>query len=320
MNHVDTVYLTMCQDILEHGVFKEDRTGTGTYSVFGRQLRFDLTEGFPLLTTKRVPFRLVASELLWFLKGDTKLRYLLQHQNHIWDEWGFKKWVTSSDYKGPDMTDFGRRCLTDDAFNALYQEQLAIYQEKVLTDDAFNDLYGDLGNVYGKQWREWEGPNGKVYDQIKWVIHEIQTNPTSRRLLVNAWDVASVHDDLMALPPCHFSFQFYVLEDKLSCLFNMRSNDVFLGLPFNIASYALLTHLIAHACHLKVGDLIYTGADVHIYANHVEQVKEQLKRTPRPLPTLKLNTTKTDIFEFELSDFEVIGYDPHPAIKAPIAV
>lgn len=320
MNQVDTVYLKMCQDILDNGVFKEDRTGIGTYSVFGRQLRFDLTEGFPLLTTKRVPFRLIASELLWFLKGDTKLRYLLQHNNHIWDEWGFKKWVTSADYKGPDMTDFGRRCLKDADFNALYEEQLSIYQEKVLTDDAFNNLYGDLGNVYGKQWREWEGPNGKVYDQIKWVIEEIKTNPNSRRLLVNAWDVASVHDDLMALPPCHFSFQFYVLDQKLSCLFNMRSNDVFLGLPFNIASYALLTHLIAHACGLQVGDLIYTGADVHIYANHIEQVKEQIKRTPRPLPTLELNTAKTNIFDFELSDFTLVGYDPHPAIKAPIAV
>lgn len=320
MNLVDTAYLNLCQDILEHGTFKEDRTGTGTYSVFGRQLRFDLTQGFPLLTTKRVPFRLIASELLWFLKGDTKLRYLLQHNNHIWDEWGFKKWVSSPDYDGPDMTDFGRRCLKDEAFNALYQKQLAIYQEKVLYDDTFNDTYGDLGNVYGKQWREWEGNNGKVYDQVKWVIHEIQTNPTSRRLLVNAWDVASVYEGLMELPPCHFCFQFYVLDNKLSCLFNMRSNDVFLGLPFNIASYALLTHLIAHECHLEVGDLVYTGADVHIYANHVEQVKEQLTRKPKELPTLKLNTDKTSVFDFELSDFELIGYDPHPAIKAPIAV
>ena len=320
MNQVDKDYLAMCQYILEHGTFKEDRTGTGTYSVFGQQLRFNLSKGFPLLTTKRVPFRLIASELLWFLKGDTRLRYLLQNNNHIWDEWGFKKWISSKDYTGPDMTDFGRRCLVDEAFNEAYQKQLAIYQEKVLNDDAFNETYGDLGNVYGKQWRQWEGPNGKVYDQIKWVIHEIKTNPSSRRLLVNAWDVASVYEGLMELPPCHFCFQFYVLDGKLSCMFNMRSNDVFLGLPFNIASYALLTHLIAHECGLEVGDLVYTGADVHIYSNHIEKVKEQLSREPRPLPTLKINPNKASIFDFELSDFELVGYDPHPAIKAPVAV
>lgn len=320
MNSVDTAYLALCKDILENGIFKEDRTGTGTYSVFGRQLRFNLSQGFPLLTTKRVPFRLIASELLWFLKGDTKLRYLLQHNNHIWDEWGFQKWVSSFDYHGPDMTDFGRRSLVDEAFNALYQEQLAIYQEKVLIDDAFNDTYGDLGNVYGKQWRFWEGANGSIYDQIQWVIHEIKTNPNSRRLLVNAWDVASVHDNLMALPPCHFCFQFYVLDGHLSCLFNMRSNDVFLGLPFNIASYALLTHLVARECGLAVGELIYTGADVHIYANHVKQVKEQMSRQPRELPVLKINGDKANIFDYEVEDFEIIGYNPHPPIKAPIAV
>lgn len=320
MNQTDKVYLDMCQYILDHGTFKEDRTGVGTYSVFGRQLHFDLTEGFPLLTTKRVPFKLIASELLWFLKGDTKLRYLLQNNNHIWDEWGFKKWVSSSDYTGPDMTNFGIRILEDPEFNALYKEQLRIYQEKVLTDDAFNNSYGDLGNVYGKQWRTWEGPNGKIHDQIKWVIEEIKRNPSSRRLLVNAWDVASVYEGLMELPPCHYSFQFYVLDGKLSCLFNMRSNDVFLGLPFNIASYALLTHLIAHECELEVGTLVYSGADVHIYANHIEQIKEQLSRTPRALPTLKLNSQKTNIFDFELEDLELIGYDPHPPIKAPVAV
>ena len=320
MNQVDKVYLDMCKDILENGTFKEDRTGVGTYSTFGQQLRFDLSQGFPLLTTKRVPFRLIASELLWFLKGDTKLRYLLQNNNHIWDEWGFKKWVESADYTGPDMTNFGIRSLQDAEFNKLYEEQLSIYQEKVLTDDAFSNTYGDLGNVYGKQWRNWEGGNGKVYDQIKWVINEIKTNPTSRRLLVNAWDVASVYEGLMELPPCHFCFQFYVLNNKLSCMFNMRSNDVFLGLPFNIASYALLTHLIAHECGLEVGDLVYTGADVHLYANHIEQVKEQLTREPRPLPTLKLNKDKTSVFDFELEDLELIGYNPHPTIKAPVAV
>ncbi len=320
MNNVDKVYLEMCQCILDKGIFKEDRTGVGTYSLFGYQLRFNLREGFPLLTTKRVPFKIIASELLWFLKGDTNLRYLLQNNNHIWDEWGFQKWVTSKDYKGPDMTNFGIRCTQDEAFNKLYEEQMKYYQEQVLTNDAFAEAYGDLGNVYGKQWRHWEGGNGKVYDQIKWVIHEIKNNPTSRRLLVNAWDVASVYEGLMQLPPCHFCFQFYVIEGKLSCLFNMRSNDVFLGLPFNIASYALLTHLIAHECGLEVGDLVYTGADVHLYANHVEQMKEQLTRTPRELPILKLNPVIRSVFDFNLEDLELVGYNPHPVIKAPVAV
>ena len=215
-------YLDLMNDILENGTYKTDRTGVGTYSTFGQQLRFDLTKGFPILTTKRVPFRLIASELLWFLKGDTKLRYLLQNNNHIWDEWGFKKWVESKDYTGPDMTDFGNRCLVDEEFNKQYQEQLKIYQDKVLNDDRFNDTYGDLGLVYGSQWRKWQGSDGKVYDQVKWVINEIKNNPDSRRLLVNAWNAEDVQKGTMALPPCHFCFQFYVLNGKLSCMFNMR--------------------------------------------------------------------------------------------------
>jgi thymidylate synthase len=320
VNQTDKEYLKMCHYILENGVFKEDRTGTGTLSIFGYQLRFDLSKGFPLLTTKRVPFRLIVSELLWFLKGDTNLRYLLQNNNHIWDEWGFEKWIKSEDYTGPDMTDFGLRCTQDEAFNALYQEQMGIYQEKVLSDNEFAKKYGDLGNVYGKQWRSWEGANGKTYDQIAWVINEIKQNPSSRRLLVNAWAVDSVYEGLMQLPPCHFCFQFYVLEGKLSCMFNMRSNDVFLGLPFNIASYALLTHLIAHECGLEVGDLIYTGADVHIYSNHIDQINLQMTREPRPLPTLKLNTSVKSVFDFDVTDIELMGYDPHPPIKAPVAV
>lgn len=320
MNQTDKDYLKMCHYILENGVFKEDRTGTGTLSIFGYQLRFDLSKGFPLLTTKRVPFRLIVSELLWFLKGDTNLRYLLQNNNHIWDEWGFEKWIKSEDYTGPDMTDFGLRCTQDEAFNGLYQEQMGLYQEKVLSNNDFAKKYGDLGNVYGKQWRSWEGANGKTYDQIAWVINEIKHNPSSRRLLVNAWAVDSVYEGLMQLPPCHFCFQFYVLEGKLSCMFNMRSNDVFLGLPFNIASYALLTHLIAHECGLEVGDLIYTGADVHIYSNHIEQINLQMTREPKPLPTLKLNTSVKSVFDFSVTDIELMGYDPHPPIKAPVAV
>ena len=318
VNSTDQKYIELCKFILENGVKKEDRTGTGTISVFGYQMRFDLNEGFPLLTTKRVPFKLIVSELLWFLKGDTNLRYLLQNNNHIWDEWGFKNWVESSDYTGPDMTDFGLRSQTDEAFNVEYMKQLAIYQEKVLTDDAFATTYGDLGNVYGKQWRSWAGADGETYDQIKYIIDEIKRNPDSRRLLCNAWSISELASQ--QLPPCHYAFQFYVLEGKLSCMFNMRSNDVFLGLPFNIASYALLTHLIAHECGLEVGELIYTGADVHIYSNHIEQVKEQMTREPKSLPQLKLNTDKQSVFEFELEDIELIGYDPHPSIKAPVAV
>ncbi|MFD3450078.1 thymidylate synthase [Microbacteriaceae bacterium 4G12] len=318
MNQADQVYLDLCRYILDHGTKKEDRTGTGTRSVFGYQMRFNLQEGFPLLTTKRVPFRLVLSELLWFLKGDTNLRYLLENNNHIWDEWGFQKWVESDEYKGPDMTNFGIRSQKDEAFALLYQEQMNIYQEKVLHDDQFAAKFGDLGNVYGKQWRSWEGADGKTYDQIQWIIDEIRRNPESRRLLCNAWSASELKNQ--QLPPCHYAFQFYVLDGKLSCMFNMRSNDVFLGLPFNIASYALLTHLIAHECGLEVGELIYTGADVHIYSNHIEQVNTQLAREPRTLPTLKLNKEVKSVFDFEIEDIELVGYDPHPTIKAPVAV
>jgi thymidylate synthase len=318
MNQADQVYLDLCQYILENGTKKEDRTGTGTISIFGHQMRFNLKEGFPLLTTKRVPFKLIVSELLWFLKGDTNLRYLLQNNNHIWDEWGFQKWVESDDYKGPDMTNFGLRSQEDEEFNRVYQEQLKLYQQKVLKDDDFAKEYGDLGNVYGKQWRSWEGADGKTYDQILYIIEEIKRNPDSRRLLCNAWSASELENQ--QLPPCHYAFQFYVNEGKLSCMFNMRSNDVFLGLPFNIASYALLTHLIAHECKLEVGELIYTGADVHIYSNHIEQIKTQLQRKPRELPTIKLNTDRDSIFNFEIEDIELVGYRPHGAIKAPVAV
>lgn len=226
--------------------------------------------------------------------------------------------MNSSDYAGPDMTNFGLRCQEDELFNKVYQEQMALYQERVLHDDDFAEMYGDLGNVYGKQWRSWEGADGKVYDQIQYIIDEIKRNPNSRRLLCSAWSASELESQ--ELPPCHYSFQFYVLDGKLSCLFNMRSNDVFLGLPFNIASYALLTHLIAHECGLEVGEVIYSGADVHIYANHIQQVKQQMEREPKALPTLKLNPSKKSIFEFELEDIELIGYEPHPPIKAPVAV
>lgn len=324
-NELEQTYLDFLQYILNHGVKKEDRTGTGTISVFGYQMRYDLSKGFPLFTTKRVPFKLVASELLWFIKGDTNIRYLLQHNNHIWDEWAFKKWVESDEYQGPDMTDFGRRCLVDEEFNILYQKELNDFCNRVLEDDEFAEKYGDLGNVYGKQWRRWTDSEGNEIDQLKDVIEQIKNNPDSRRLIVNAWnpeDVinAGAKGSKSALPPCHVMFQFYVIENKLSCMLTQRSVDSLLGCPFNVASYALLTHLIAHECGLEVGEFIHSAGDAHIYLNHIEQVKEQLSRELRDLPILKINPEKKSIFDIEMEDLSVEGYNPHPPIKAPIAV
>ncbi len=261
-------YLQLLEDILENGVEKDDRTGVGTLSVFGRQLRFNLQEGFPLLTTKKLHIRSIIYELLWFLKGDTNVRYLQENGVTIWDEWA--------------------------------------------------DENGDLGPIYGAQWRSWKGADGKTVDQISWVIEEIKRNPNSRRLLVSAWNVAEL--DKMKLPPCHYAFQFYVADGKLSCMWQQRSVDTFLGLPFNIASYALLTHMIAEQCDLDVGELIFSGGDVHLYKNHLEQAKLQLTREPRPLPKLVIKRKPASIFEYEFEDFEIVDYDPHPHIKAPVAV
>lgn len=261
-------YLDLLQDILTHGVYKEDRTGTGTISVFGRQLRFDLAHGFPLLTTKKMHTRSIIHELLWFLSGDTNIRYLQENSVTIWDEWA--------------------------------------------------DEQGNLGPVYGSQWRSWPTRDGQVIDQMSQLIENIQKNPHSRRHLVSAWNVSELAG--MALPPCHYAFQFYVSEGKLSCLFNMRSIDTFLGLPFNIASYALLTHMIAQQCELNVGELIWTGGDTHIYTNHLEQVRLQLTRTPYELPQLVLKRKPSSLFDYRYEDFEIVGYQSHPAIKAPIAI
>ncbi|MBT7493718.1 MAG: thymidylate synthase [Candidatus Peribacter sp.] len=276
MNTADLQYLKLLKSVMDDGSTKGDRTGTGTVSVFGAQMRFNLQEGFPLLTTKKVHMRSIVHELLWFLKGDTNIKYLQDNGVKIWDEWATPE--------------------------------------------------GDLGPVYGKQWRDFSG-----VDQIRWVIDEIKRNPTSRRLIVSAWNPSVLPDisiapdqnaaaGKMALPPCHCLFQFYVLDGKLSCQLYQRSADIFLGVPFNIASYALLTHMMAQVCDLEVGDFVHTFGDLHLYSNHMQQALTQLERTPKALPTLKLNPDVTDLFAYSYEDIEVCDYDPHPGIKAPIAV
>lgn len=261
-------YHDLLKHILQNGVRKSDRTGTGTISVFGYQMRFDLQEGFPAVTTKKLHLRSIIHELLWFLKGETNIQYLHDNKVTIWDEWA--------------------------------------------------DSAGNLGPVYGYQWRNWPAPDGTHVDQISQVVHLLKTNPDSRRMMVCAWNVGMIGQ--MALPPCHVLFQFYVAEGRLSCQLYQRSADVFLGVPFNIASYALLTLMMAQVCGLQPGEFIHTFGDVHIYQNHLEQVNLQLSREPRDLPKMKLNPAVTDIFSFSYDDFELTGYDPHPAIKAPVAV
>ena len=310
-------YQELVRKILAEGHVKTDRTGVGTKSLFGYQMRFDLSQGFPMVTTKRVPFGLIKSELLWFLRGDTNVRYLLEHNNHIWDEWAFKRYVESPDYHGPDMTDFGLRAVADPDFNEIYQQELAAFNERVLTDDDFAERYGNLGNVYGAQWRSWPLRNGETLDQISHLVDMIKHSPDSRRLIVSAWNPEDVPS--MALPPCHTLFQFYVHDGKLSCQLYQRSADVFLGVPFNIASYALLTHLIAKECGLEVGEFVHTLGDAHLYLNHLEAAETLLSREPKPLQQLELD----DFEQFDQVSTDQIrlqAYEPWPTIKAPIAV
>ena len=318
INENEQQYLTLAQYVLDHGHQKGDRTGTGTLSTFGYQMRFDLQKGFPILTTKKVAFGLVKSELLWFLRGDTNIRFLLAHNNHIWDEWAFKKWVESDEYQGPDMTDFGHRWLTDPAFKAVYLAEKKAFCERILADDEFAARYGNLGDVYGAQWRHWQTRRGETIDQIKNVIEAIKTTPDSRRLIVSAWNPEDV--PAMALPPCHTLFQFYVNDEKLSCQLYQRSADIFLGVPFNIASYALLTHLIAKECGLAVGEFIHTLGDAHLYSNHLDQIREQLARPVHQAPQLILPDHPMKLSEYTPADIQLANYEHEAAIKAPVAV
>ena len=290
-------YLDFIKHILECGEVKDDRTGTGTFSSFGYQMRFDLNEGFPLLTTKRVHLKSIIHELLWFLKGDTNIKYLVDRDVRIWNEWPYEAFKKSSDYKGETMDEF---------------------VQKIKESEEFAAKYGDLGPVYGHQWRHFDGANGEYVDQIAWVINEIKTNPNSRRLIVNSWNAPYI--DKMALPPCHTMFQFYVRSGKLSCQLYQRSADAFLGVPFNIASYALLTMMIAQVCDLELGEFIHTIGDAHIYSNHLEQVKLQLSREPRKLPKMIINKDIKNIDDFKFEDFELVDYNPHKGIKAVVAV
>lgn len=316
-------YLELCRTILEKGVRKMDRTGVGTLSIFGYMMRFDLQQGFPLVTTKRVPFGLIKSELLWLIRGETNIRFLLEHNNHIWDEWAFQNYVQSEEYQGPDMTDFGRRAMADPAFKQVVEEEMRKFAERILADEEFARRWGDLGPVYGRQWRAFtyvDPVDGQVkeVDQLAEAVEMIQRDPHSRRIIVEAWHPG--HIRYMALPPCHKSFQFYVAEGRLSCKLEVRSNDIFLGAPFNIAEYALLTHMVAQVTGLEVGELVYSIGDAHIYLNHLEQIRTQLQRQPLPLPRLVLNPEVRNLFEFRVEDIQLEGYQHHPPLYGDVAV
>ena len=295
-------YLDLLRKIKEDGIVKSDRTGTGTRSIFGYQMRFDLSEGFPLLTTKRVFLKGVIHELLWFLAGDTNIKYLVDNGVHIWDNDAYR---------------FYKELCAKHGVEPISMEEFLAAVQQQATSPIEGYAYGNLNHVYGYQWRSWGKPDGTAIDQVKEVINTIKTNPDSRRMIVSAWNVADVED--MALPPCHVLFQFYVADGKLSCQLYQRSADTFLGVPFNIASYALLTMMIAQECGLKAGEFVHTLGDTHLYLNHMEQVDEQLSREPRALPTMCLNPEVKSVFDFRYEDFTLEGYDPYPTIKAPMS-
>jgi thymidylate synthase len=290
------VYHELIERVLAEGVKKEDRTGTGTVSVFGHQMRFNLQEGFPLMTTKKLHLKSILHELIWFIRGETNIRYLCQHGVRIWDDWPYAKYKASADFQGEDIRAFA---------------------ERIAQDEAFAGKWGELGPVYGHQWRSWPGPNGAV-DQLKQVLEDLRRNPDSRRHIVSAWNPGYI--DQMALPPCHAFFQFYVADGKLSCQLYQRSADIFLGVPFNIASYALLIHFMAQDLSLEVGDFVHTLGDAHIYSNHIDQVKLQISRDCRPLPRLWMNPEVKSLFDFTYDDVRLDGYDPHPHIAGAVAV
>lgn len=285
-------YLDLCQHVLSHGTFKMDRTKTGTYSVFGYQMRYDLSDGFPLLTTKKVHLKSIIHELLWFIKGDTNIKYLVDHGVRIWNDWPYQTFKSSADFQGESIKEFA---------------------EKIKVDDEFAKKYGDLGPVYGAQWREFNG-----VDQLAYILDELKNNPMSRRMILSAWNPAEIKN--MALPPCHTLIQFYVADHKLSLQLYQRSADIFLGVPFNIASYALLLMMVAQVSGFEVGEFVHTLGDAHIYANHLEQIKLQLTREPKKRPKMVINPDVKSLFDFKYEDFSLENYDPYPAIKGKVAV
>ena len=309
--HPDEQYLDLLEKLITEGSDKTDRTGTGTRSFLGYQMRFNLEDGFPLLTTKKIPIKAIIHELLWFMRGDTNLKYLADNNVHIWDEWPYKAYLKKRSLPIPEIN------------GEEWKRGMAEFVEKVKNDPVFAKEYGNLGPIYGYQWRSWPTPDGGHIDQLAKVIEQIKTTPDSRRMIVSAWNVADIDEMSKAgLPPCHCFFQFYVADGKLSCQLYQRSCDTFLGVPFNIASYSVFTMIMAQICGLKPGEFVWTGGDVHLYNNHIEQAKLQLSRRGdiRPLPKMKINPAKKNIEDFTIEDFELTDYNPHEGIKAPIAV
>lgn len=306
-------YLDLMQRILDEGASSDDRTKTGTLSLFAPQMRFDLKDGFPLVTTKKVYMKAIIHELLWFLRGDTNIKYLVDNNVKIWNEWAFQVYLEET---GLDSQ--------LERYSDPWKDALEEFVQKIKDDQEFASRWGELGPIYGKQWRAWETKSGEVIDQIQQAVDLIKNDPTSRRIIVSGWNVGEIHELIHnhhhAPPPCHSLFQFIVKDGKLSCHLYQRSGDYFLGIPFNIASYSLLTMMMAQVCGLEPGEFVHTIGDCHIYKNHIDQCREQLSREPRALPLMRINPEVTNIFEFTYDDFELLGYDPHPPIKAPIAV